>query len=571
MAKWLFGAEADKIQETLFRASRQRQVVGGSSLLYEFEKTASEIAKTEFGLSKDDLLVTAGGNFRMVFRNEQDAVKFGERLQDVYYHLLNAHITVAKPIQYADSEFKAKSKELAREIRRLKGAERGHISSPHSPTTAYCQSSGVGLATTFQERTFAEPNRKEYFSDFARTMELVGRQSNTLFLERVNSLRDLEWVWAQEADEIAKFDGERRNLAYLLADVNRMGKLFQECDEAQTRKISDALQDALFIATAKVMELLAAKLPKLKVERRAQSNQDKEKEVKEKDDEEKEKFVKPALPLILAGDDAFIMLPALYALDSAQQFCLEFERVFNTKLQAIFGERANELLEEKILPASISAALVICKGHYPYTLVYRCGHALLEGTKQISKAVAAEKNERVHSALAVHAIVGSEIVREQDSAKKFVASLSPYWLGEPKQLTPGQQEAGIALQTLLGQRLKFKDLPNKRRAEARALFAPSELPNDSRNVSAWKSKLEDLRKRIIATARDADAQDVKDFDAAFEQLGDPGGKANGYWREVKRSEHRDSKYHAHGLPDLIELWNYAQDLDCNLAEYQEGA
>jgi hypothetical protein len=69
--KVLFGAEINKIQETLFRASMQRQVVGGSRLLVEFGKQATEKAKG-YGLVKP-LIKGGGGSFRLVFDDEKKA------------------------------------------------------------------------------------------------------------------------------------------------------------------------------------------------------------------------------------------------------------------------------------------------------------------------------------------------------------------------------------------------------------------------------------------------------------------------------------------------------------------
>lgn len=537
MADWLFGAEADKIQTTLFRVARQRQVVGGSSLLYEFEKYVCTLATTEFGLNNDDLLVAAGGNFRIVFHDKDKAIAFGNRLRTAYHHLLDAHITVAAPNEFQD--YKTAQDAVAREIRKLKGAERGYVFSAHAPTTAYCQSSGIGLAAKFEQPTKAEKD-KEYFSEFAWKMELAGRQAEANFLGRVAALNTADWDWAEEADEIAAYDGERKNVAYLVADANNMGKLFGACNETQTRQLSEDLQNALFIAMANVIKRLEKNLKPIRAERRVQEIQG----------STAWKKIKPALPLILAGDDAFIMLPAKYALDSARQFCLEFEKAMNASavVQAL----------RKNTPPTIAAALVICKGHYPYTLAYRRGLELLKQTKQMIKAVAVENNGVTYSAMAVDAIVGSEIVPQQNQEGDYCASLSPYWLASQTSLSEAATRASISLEKILEQREKLKVLPSKRLAEARALYAPSALPTkDEETLKKWNTRLKDLQARILATARDKDTPMVKNFDAALKELGESNSKGVGHWRGVERS---GEDFYAHGLPDLIEWWNSAERL-----------
>jgi hypothetical protein len=563
MTKWLFGAEADKIQVTLFRAARQRQVVGGSSLLAQFEEYARAIAKTEFGLNADDLLVTAGGSFRLLFRDEvitkkfdgsktveQAAQEFGEQLANAYRILLDAHLTVADTVQVT-SRFQDANKEIGEKIRARKDAATDYETSPHAPTTAYCQSSGVGLAEFFEPRTPAEP-RAEYLSMFAFSMRDAGRVADKDFLSGVKPANDA-WVWmndvdwANEADEIAAFDGERKNVAYLLADGNNMGKLFAACDEKQIRALSVTLTNALFAAAAKAIPQLAHRLRE-RQQTHKQGDQDKR--------------IIPALPLILAGDDAFILLPALYSLAYAREFCLEFERMLKE------SEVVQALVKQNGVPSpSIAAALVICKGHYPYTLVYRRGQALLKQTKQMIKTAALSTGGQAHSAMAVDAIVGSEILARADAPRKYEPSLSPYWIPSETALSESEQLAGIGLDVLLEQRFALKKLSAKRLAELRTLYSLEQLPKDSDSVPWWEEKLEQLKKRIIATAREKKPRDLDALNTALRVLGNEKDGADGHWRTVGRA--REIEYYAHGLPDVIALWNYAQDLKYDLSAYRQ--
>lgn len=551
-SQFLFGAEVDRIQDTLFRAARQRQVVGGSYLLAEFGKRAVELANTHHAR---DILIKAGGNFRVLFDSKDDATAFGRDLANAYRLLLDASITIAAP-ELCNGNFPEINERIHEEIMRLKRAQRGETANLQAPSTAFCQSSGVGLAYTYQKLPWLEA--EQYISAFASKMGEAGKigkefrgvieEPNDSYLGQIkahlpDNYKPLYWP---DVDEIANFDGERANVAYLLADGNNMGKLFKNCDDKELKLLSKALEDAMCAAIAKPIESLFQKFY------------------------EAEKFktgeFMPLLPLILAGDDAFVLVPACYALDFAQKFCLAFEHALG---QSDIFVNLREKLRKKNLdipPPTMSAAIVFCKGHYPYHLAYWRGKELLTQTKQMVKAAALE-TKQWRSALAFAMIVGSELVTGHEADGAYRPSLSPYWIAE-SDLSLELKKFSLALRNLLLHRFQLKILPAKRLAEAEKLFAPEALPNDDEDwresLKSWNSQLRKLLDRIEVT--DPQQQQLQRIKQALADLGDPVNRDLGHWREVKRP---GKHYQAHGLPDLISVWNYAQSFNHSLAEYRE--
>ena len=564
--KLLFGAEADKIQDTLFRVARQRQVVGGSRLLVEFGEQARALARA-YGAAPQDVLVASGGSFRIQFSEDkrQDIEEFGNRLADAYRLLMDASITLAE-LQTFDADFKSANEEVGRSIRRRKQAERGAGDNPHSPAVAYCQSSGVGLAVThgfdYRVRDMSQANTQEkrYLSQFAQSMAWAGidvkeDESRDSFLGRVRQhlpASHRKWDWADDVDRIAQYDGQRSNIAYLIADVNNMGELFGECETPEELKLlSDHLDDTMYRITAHIIPALTAKLPG-----------------------GNGPPTLPVLPLILAGDDAFVVLPALYAIDAAQQFCLEFEEVMQQ------SEVVQRLIQKGCPPPTIAAAVVICKGHFPYYLAHQRGELLLEEVKRLIKTVGA-RGEGWRSALAFDFIIGSELVSDRRERLDGVKpSLSVYWATSRLELLDDAEQpmrvqsalsafalsAALPVQAVLDQRKAPKDLPNKRLAELRELFDPESLPSDAAEMPThWNPRLEKLRARLKATDRVRDNKHLAWLDEALKALGDSSDASKpGHWKPVRRG---GRSYLAHGLPDLIEAWNYTQALDHNLSEY----
>jgi hypothetical protein len=558
--KVLFGAEADKIQDTLFRAARQRQVVGGSRLLVEFGGHVKALAQKEYGVRPEDVLVTDGGNFRILFPKDAKVDEFARRLTDAYRLLLDASITIADE-QRDSADFKAANEAVGKSIQRRKRAERGAADSSHAPPIAFCQSSGVGLAQVYDYPARAETS-KQYLSRFAQAMGLAGEgaredegiDESDSFLGRVraslpNPSAFKGWRWALKADEIADYDGERKNVAYLIADGNNMGKLFGACRTSeQLKELSDTLNEVMYRAAASIIPLLAARLPRKKI--------------------------LPVLPLILAGDDAFLLLPARHALDAAQQFCLEFETAFATSTVV------KSLVQDDCPPPTLAATVVICKGTYPYHLAHQRGEETLERVKRLIKTIGAQPDGKWHSALGFDLIVGSELVTGgQRITGTIRPSLAVYWASHRRAIDAGghvttteqtlsaaAQRASHSIERLLEQRLRLAVLPNKRLTEVRELFAAERLPDHTDALETqWNPRLRKLRDRLRATDRSGEGIQLARLDKAMAELGDPSDTAGpGHWWHVQR---RTGNYFGHGLPDLIEVWNYAQSLDQELKAY----
>ena len=95
MARYLLAAEADKIQDLIFRSSRLREVVGASQLLTRFCKMVPDSlidAETE-------IIISDGGSFRILFKNENTAKIFGEYLCEIYRLATGGTLTVAEPVK----------------------------------------------------------------------------------------------------------------------------------------------------------------------------------------------------------------------------------------------------------------------------------------------------------------------------------------------------------------------------------------------------------------------------------------------------------------------------------------
>ena len=161
MTQWLLAAEADKIQDFVFRSSRLVQVVGGSGLLTRFCKEAlSPILQYHCADSPTvevETIIADGGSFLLRFDDKDSgaaasgdglgkrlAEAVGRDLAEAYYRVTDSSLTVATPQPYAEGGFAQASKDANRDLRTQKADQRDRAAAvAQLPYTAVCASCGI--------------------------------------------------------------------------------------------------------------------------------------------------------------------------------------------------------------------------------------------------------------------------------------------------------------------------------------------------------------------------------------------------------------------------------------------
>lgn len=551
MSRWLLSAEADKIQDLVFRSTRLRGVVGGSQLLTRFcgegtRELLSRQRKKPREAVEDDILVADGGSFSILFDEREEAARFGRSLAELYHLATGGTLSVAEPQEWTHPPegFETVNR-AARDMLALAKQQRRRLVAPaHLPHAAFCASCGVSMAR-WHHKLPHQP-KANYLCASCLAKEHERRKEGTAFLatfkEAVLGGRDREIQWAREADDLAGWDS-RNYVAYLVADGNAMGQVFDKCQEPETlHDLSEALTKIL-------RESLAAPAQVLMNRARGDAHD----------------FV-PALPLILGGDDVFLLLPAPYALDFAQRFCLEYEK------------RMHDFLTDQELGGrpTMSAAVVVCKSTYPHALAHKRGEELLHEAKRLAKSAAREGVTR--SVVHFDLILGSRIASsDEETSAGYRGTLRPYWvLPENEAERAAAEKAilskglGLPLDRLIEQRRALCVVPARRMAQLRAFYAPGRLPGRSvESLGRWNAGLDQLLARI--GREDPDDRTGTGLAARVRTaLGDLGGDSGGYWYHLTRPDPRSETTGqiGHGLPDLITMWDYCFDLDLDRDEYE---
>jgi len=553
MTRYLLAAEADKIQDLLFRSAKLREVAGGSQLLSRFcDEVPALLDPRLRNRQKKDVVISKGGSFRILFDSETDAETFGEQLAEVYRRAVGGSLTVARPVEVespVDEHFQQASKEAHENLRRAKRWRKDvWQGQEHLPYTAFCASCGIGLAVTHKSLPGGEEAQYLCKSCLNKSAERRSRKNSHLpaqkqmgeFLakfyklvaeQRGLTLNKIHWPGEEEnpqtgevdpLEDVAEYDS-RHYVAYIVADGNNMGQVFSECaTPKQMQKLSQGLTKA-------VRKALAEPTGKI---------------MKHNPLDDRIDFI-PVYPLILGGDDIFVLLPAPWALDFARCFAQAYEREMKNLVQEIELQVSDD--------PTIAVAVVICKSKHPYSLAYEAGERRLKQAKQMGKQLVLD-GKQVASTVTFEVVLGGRLVESREH-KKIRPTLRPYWSSDGDDVST---EWGVSINHLIDQRLALKDVPRKRLAELRNLYDLSNLPTRTDDMQSWQAHLERLLKRI--------GRNEKHRDAVKTALATLGEDESPHWRNIDR---RTENWYGHGFPDLLETWDFALNLEKRRQDYEE--
>lgn len=544
--EYLLAAEADKIQDFVFRASQLQEVVGGSQILSRFCKEVPEYLCP----GPVEVLVAGGGSFRLLFNSEIKAEQFGERLAEIYRRATGGSLTVAEPVP-VNGDFQYAADRADKFLRRAKSLRGGAFSPVQMPFVAFCSVCGVGLARVWRHED-KDGACAQYLCASCLNKSREQKDEGGEFLESfyggVLDEKDLSrYSWPRQAADVACFD-PRRHLAYLVADVNNMGRLFGRCGRGEMKVLSENMErifhESLRQPVRKLME---------RVMECAGDGFEREKR--------KEDFV-PVLPLILGGDDLFALLPAPWALDFAGSFVNNFNKIMREFIH-------NGLKMEEAIAPTINAAVVICKETYPFSLAHHKAEELLGGTKRLTAHLLYEKGITC-SAVDCESISGT-FAAEEAEAGIFRPSLRPY-------LVPAEGEKadpagwGVYLASVIQARYDLADLPQKRRKLLQEIF---HLP--SRDGREAEKKINRSLREFLTRTREVEPKERAEENALATKLsntlkslgGGTGEQEGGFLFKLERHGKNKAVF-GHGMPDLLQFWDFTFALDKKRSDYERG-
>ncbi len=530
--RYLLAAEADRIQDLLFRSSQLREVAGGSQMLKRFCDDVPSLLGRALGVPLE-VITAGGGGFFLSFADPAHAQQFGPALAEAYSRATGGTLSYAAQAEpyESDADYGAASQRAAARLQAAKHAGR-RIALPQTPYVAFCESCGVGLAEA-HTAVWDEVEDPHYVCGACRQKANEGRgllDSLRSFYQKILGSTDLKgWDIAHSADDIARHDS-RRYVAYIVADGNGMGGVFRQCSKAQATALSKRLEEAIQDAVVSPLRVLM-----------------------KNEDAAEQTGLLPVLPLIMGGDDLFALVPAPWALDIAGRLC------------NAFGEAMTSFVEEQGLPIAVTmtAAVVVCKANYPYLLAHEIGEARLSEAKRVVKALADALKLPV-GAVDFEVVLGSQLAPDS-TARSYRSTLRPYFLTD----SPDIRKWGLPLSTLLEARWELAHLPAGRRSELRELFDQANTVTTP-NEGAWNGKLDALVDRVKQVdPSTAGSDQAREPSRLEKQLTKLGGVHLEDWPRLART-HRAERWAGHGLGDLLRVWDWALRVDMPRRLYEGG-
>jgi len=255
----------------------------------------------------------------------------------------------------------------------------------------------------------------------------------------------------------------------------------------------------------------------------------------------------PVYPLILGGDDVFILLPAPWALDFARRFAQAYEREMKQVVE--------ETGLEDIPNPTISVAVVICKSKHPYALAHEAGERRLKQAKQMGKRLALKTGKHPTSTVNFEVVLGGRLVEELEP-NGCCPTLRPYWAADVQPV----KSWGIPIKNLIEHRYALRSIPRRRLSMLKDLYDVKNMPSKKKEqMERWQAQLAHLLGRIGRNEMHREA-----VETALRALGE--GHLP-YWYRVSR--HPEDPWYGHGLPDLLEAWDFALDVSRSPSEYYE--
>jgi hypothetical protein len=530
--KFLLAAEADQIQDYILRSSKLQELMGASDLLSSFCHEAPEILKNRY--PDMQILVNDAGTFRLTFLDKAQAEEAGRDLAELYLQVMGSSISVSDGIPIVETDgFTGAMEKVRTSLQQAKRGKGKVALSAHVPWVAFCHSCGTGLS---QFIISDGDDGKIYLCATCKAKRewrgrVKSKDGNAITLKESGTgfLHDYYKVLKQLYDGKLNMDnlklpissenkGHREDVAYLVADANGAGMLFDSCEnEKSLIELSRACRIALASALAK---------PCAKIIKASENSAD---------------FIKqcklPIMPFIMGGDDCFAKIPAYCSLDVAAMFCEEFYNQIKT-------------FSNGSAISTVGVAVVICKENYPYHLAYKFAHDLLDKAKIAAKRVTYYAEQPVSGVN--FAVISSNSSLNYDNL--YRGTLRPYFIPHSKFL---DRSNGQHLKELLAesQKLRKSRFPATRLYDLRTLYDVTRLNSlEGKDLAQWDRELELKLQRI-----ERKPEHRKVLVSVLTELGDTKG---GYWRRLGGFA-GEPFYKANGIADLIEMWDYCYSVsDC---------
>ncbi len=397
MARYLYGASVQGIQDFIFETNKLKEIVGASDLVEQFCSLvflAKFSQEYDFDIKVKDVLRNAGGNIRIAFETKDDVEKMVKYFSQ--YVMSKAYgITISQAlVEFGESDYLEKKDEL--EVKLTKA--RNQASLPLDSRFSFMKQTPRTGKPAFEFKN------KEYFDKGNWQKDYNTEEGRVSILLDKLKLKEQFEKFPLDMDKVAN---KNNKIAIIHADGNKMGLMLQEMNKSLKKKSTKEIQDIFKTFSEQI----------------TQSTNDAVREAFDKNFNKEDELI-PFRPVVIGGDDVTVICSADDALGFTKEYLSAFEK--NTKKN--FKKHNLSQYAEKL---TACAGIAFCNKKFPFHYAVDLAEALC-GFAKI-------ESERKASCLVFHNIQSSyftdytSYVRDELTAKEGISlQFAPYYTSDKK-------------------------------------------------------------------------------------------------------------------------------------------
>ena len=386
MAKYLYGASVQGIQQFIFQTNELKDIVGASELV-EFICTKLFKEVVGNGWKEANQVISAAGNVKYIFEDRTECEKVVRNFPRQV--MTNAPgVTISQAVVELEDDFVKSINELEGKLRSqrnkpCKSITAGRLGIKRSPQT--------GLPITDMEKGVGYDS-----STYAKR-----KHNKVIKLCQKSFGDDVDLKLSSIPFDVEKITGKNDWIAIIHADGNGLGKVVQ--------KIGHHIED---------FKQFSKELNKATI---AAAN-DAFKKIKPENGWEKD--IIPIRPIVLGGDDMTVIIRGELAIEYVTEFMKRFEQYSSV------GDLSRILTKAGMKRLTACAGVAFIKSSYPFYY----GYALAE---QLCKYAKKKETATVISSLMFHKVQDSFVKSYEDIEQRELKTsngnsfcFGPYYLNE---------------------------------------------------------------------------------------------------------------------------------------------
>ena len=478
MAKYLYGASVQGIQDFIFMTNKLREIVGASEIVKEIcDDMFFEVSGID--RDSDNLILAAAGNIKCIFEENQR-----EKLEIVvkYFPKMVMEYAPGITISQAVIKFERETSQALKELEIALKVQRNISSMPLE--TGYMalnrarKTGGIYFKNGDEESTVKKSDKSDQIGMFKDLSGFNEIKSGELSFE-MNHITDT---------------GNNKWLAVVHADGNGLGNIIQNIgnrltDENKFHKFSQAIDSstkaALQIAFKEVI-------------------------LKDKGEYEKgkksESYRYPIRPVLIGGDDVTLIIRADLALDFTTLFLKKFEEISKIKFAEFNFSELNYGL-------SACAGIAYIKESYPLHYALHLAEDLTKDAKKMVKKEGMPKSggnrsQMPLSSIAFHKVQDSfvENLEQMKKRTKFAeASKIDYDYG-PYLIQKSESNPNIPYIGELNEKLKVLDChkTDKSKGVSKLRQLVTESFNSRDKMDFMKNRMKTVNEKFLNKLSESD-------------------------------------------------------------------